>query len=651
MAHRILTPSSPYTQSTSLPPPPPPAQLASPSNNKENQHTQPTTQYGKMPTPSPFSLHSQTAAGLPPSSYPLPPSPLKQPTSTTGYVSHYTRPMAKPSPAPASLSNNEPTMTQLLASQPTSIAHYSKRAGGGGDGDSTMGNATGLLSWRKGQGFKEWEKVKLNSNEVKRKADVAQLFFYDHYFDLLSYLQHRRTRLSNFHTSLSSRSSSGSLTRESALSEWNSHLNKEHAILRKRRTKLKLDNFHIVTQVGQGGYGEVYLARHKETNQVVALKKMKKKTLAKMDEIRHVLTERDILASTSSPWLVRLLYAFQDPLHVFLAMDFIAGGDFRTLLNNSGVLKEEHARFYISEMVVSVNELHKLGYIHRDLKPENFLIDPSGHIKLTDFGLAAGALNPGKIEHLKHKLDEVADSPLILRSTIEMKSIYKTLRLADARYADSVVGSPDYMAIETLRGLEYSYSVDYWSLGCILFEFLAGFPPFSGATPEETWTNLKNWSRSLRRPHYDRPEDRIFNLSDQGWFAITSLITSREKRISTIEGIKQHPFFQGVDWDGLRDRKAPFVPALDSEIDAGYFDDFNSEADMAKYAEVREKQKHVDAVLEKGDKFNRGVWVGFTFKAKKEAEKAVREKEEKERKEAREREEERDEEESLYELF
>ena len=69
-------------------------------------------------------------------------------------------------------------------------------------------------------------------------------------------------------------------------------------------------------------------------------------------------------------------------------------------------------------------------------------------------------------------MDEVADSPLIFRSTIEMKSIYKTLRLADQRYADSVVGSPDYMAIETLRGQEYSYGVDYWSLGCILFEYV-----------------------------------------------------------------------------------------------------------------------------------------------------------------------------------
>jgi cell cycle protein kinase DBF2 len=87
-------------------------------------------------------------------------------------------------------------------------------------------------------------------------------------------------------------------------------------------------------------------------------------------KVRHVLVERDILTATKTSWLVRLLYAFQDTQHVYLAMEYVPGGDFRTLLNNSGVLKEEHARFYISEMFVAVNELHKLGYIHRDLKPE-----------------------------------------------------------------------------------------------------------------------------------------------------------------------------------------------------------------------------------------------------------------------------------------
>ncbi|BGP57155.1 hypothetical protein JCM8202_005408 [Rhodotorula sphaerocarpa] len=601
--------------------------------------------------PAPYAAHANPLAQSHSQYYhrPLPPSPSK---TTATAVPYHVRPQPPlqhhPSAAPptrglppsASAPSlaayaDDPTIAQLLAAQGRpagaggSAFHYPhSHATNGGPRDLTMGNATGLVSWRKGQGFKEWEKVKLESAEVKRKADVAQLYFYDHYFDLLTYLSARKTRLGALKASLASRAATSTLSPSDAASAWSAHRAEEHAALRKRRTKLRLEMFHIVTQVGQGGYGEVYLARHKETQQVVALKKMKKRTLAKMDEIRHVLTERDILASTSSPWLVRLLYAFQDAEHVFLAMDFIAGGDFRTLLNNSGVLKEEHARFYISEMFCAVAELHKLGYIHRDLKPENFLIDTTGHIKLTDFGLAAGALNPGKIEHMKHKLNEAADSPLVFRSTLERKSIYKTLRLADARYADSVVGSPDYMAIETLRGQSYSYSVDYWSLGCILFEFLAGYPPFSGATPDETWNNLKNWHRALRRPHYDRPEDLIFNLSDDGWSAITCLIASKERRMSTLERVQSHPFFRGVDWEHLRERTAPFIPALDSEVDAGYFDDFSSESDMAKYAEVREKQRHVEAVAERGvadPGLARGVWVGFTFRAKKDAERAFRE--------------------------
>ena len=128
------------------------------------------------------------------------------------------------------------------------------------------------------------------------------------------------------------------------------------------------------------------------------------------------------MTATKTPWLVRLLYAFQDPQHVYLAMEYVPGGDFRTLLNNAGVLKEDIARFYISEMFVAVNELHKLGYIHRDLKPEvrwyhipfvptlvssviqNFLLDGTGHVKLTDFGLATGALNPQRIESLRVKV-------------------------------------------------------------------------------------------------------------------------------------------------------------------------------------------------------------------------------------------------------
>jgi cell cycle protein kinase DBF2 len=295
----------------------------------------------------------------------------------------------------------------------------------------------------------------------------------------------------------------------------------------------------------------------------------------------------------------------------------VPGGDFRTLLNNSGVLREEHARFYAAEMFVAVNELHNLGYIHRDLKPENFLVDSTGHIKLTDFGLAAGALNPGRIESLKGRLDAVKDSELIYRTPHERSSLYKQMRAQNTAYADSIVGSPDYMAPEVLRGRSYGMSVDYWSLGCILFEFLCGFPPFSGGSPDETWANLKNWEKVLQRPVYDKPQDLQFNLSDIAWDAVTRLIDRPDRRISTITQIQSHPFFSALNLNDLRSLTAPFIPQLESDLDTGYFDDFENPDDMKKYKEVQEKALKVEAKLEKAghqlSNGSRGLWVGFTF--------------------------------------
>jgi cell cycle protein kinase DBF2 len=169
------------------------------------------------------------------------------------------------------------------------------------------------------------------------------------------------------------------------------------------------------------------------------------------------------------------------------------------------------------------------------------------------------------------------------------------------------------MAPEVLRGKPYSYSVDYWSLGCILFEFLCGFPPFTGASSEETWTNLKNWTKVLKRPHYDKPEDLVFNLTDIAWDAITRLIAHYSVRYANLEQLKTHPFFARTRWEHLRNIAPPFIPELDSELDTGYYDDFTSAEDMAKYAEVQAKQKNVEMVKEREEPFKRGVWVGFTF--------------------------------------
>ena len=396
------------------------------------------------------------------------------------------------------------------------------------------------------------------------------------------------------------------------------YLGRERANLRKRRTRLRHGDFQVLTQVGQGGYGQVYPAQKKDTREVCALKVMSKKLLFKLDEIRHVLTERDILTTANSEWLVKLFYAFQDDKSIYLAMEYVPGGDFRTLLNNTGVLHNRHARFYIAEMFTCVDSLHQLGYIHRDLKPENFLIDSTGHVKLTDFGLAAGFLAPSKIESMRIKLESVGNvvspfgiTPMEERTAAERRDGYRSLRERMPNYAKSIVGSPDYMAPEVLKGEEYDFTVDYWSLGCMLFEALAGYPPFAGATVDETWHNLKRWKQVLKKPVY---EDPTYYLSKRTWDLITRLVASKVSRFHGMTDIRAHQYFAEVDWTNLREQRAPFVPELDSETDAGYFDDFSNEADMAKYKEVHEKQQALENLADREEKMDKSLFVGFTFR-------------------------------------
>ena len=450
---------------------------------------------------------------------------------------------------------------------------------------------------------------KINDPKVKRLVGVAQLYFFDYYFDLMTYVHTRQQRLQKAKAGLSL--IENPKERET---QWRSYAGRERVLLRKRRVKLKYGDFKILTQVGQGGYGQVYLARKADTKEICALKVLNKKLLLKLDEIRHILTERDILTAAKSPWLVKLLYAFQDPTNVYLAMEFVPGGDYRTLLNNTGILNPRHTRFYISEMFCSLEALHKLGYIHRDLKPENFLIDSTGHIKLTDFGLASGAISKQRVESMKIKLDALKDMHVPYRSMSERQKMYRSLRQSDINYASSVVGSPDYMALEVLQGRSYDYTIDYWSLGCMLFETLAGYPPFAGSTTDETYANLQHWREALRRPQY---EDGRFVFSDRTWDLVQRLINSPRHRLQSFEESRNHSYFAEVDFENLRTSTPPFEPQLDSDTDAGYFDDFSNDADMAKYKEVMEKRTQVENLAERGVPLPSRAFIGFTFKHSK----------------------------------
>jgi hypothetical protein len=145
----------------------------------------------------------------------------------------------------------------------------------------------------------------------------------------------------------------------------------------------------------------------------------------------------------------------------------------------------------------------------------------------------------------------------------------------------------------------------------MLFEALAGYPPFAGATVDETWQNLKRWQRVLRKPQYDDPN---YFLSKRTWDLITRLVAAKEHRFKNINEIHKHEYFAEVDFATLREQKAPFVPELDSETDAGYFDDFSNEADMAKYKEVHDKQKALEEMADRDEKMSKALFVGFTFR-------------------------------------
>jgi serine/threonine protein kinase len=383
--------------------------------------------------------------------------------------------------------------------------------------------------------------------------------------------------------------------------------NKRSKKKRKEKKKVSLDDFEVKKLIGKGGFGQVYLAIHKATNRVMALKQMNKQLIIDKNKVEHIKNERRILIKGKSAHLVRLHYAFKDEECLYLAMEYCSGGDLKVFLSLVGVLEDSEARIYFAEMIMGVYTLHQLGYIHRDLKPENFLIDSTGHLKLADFGLS-------KAEDPKHSIsdnypqlsdeDKIKVQQALLKQEEERENIFiknsllpdmsknsllpdinknswinrnfrrtssflkissnpqdRTKKVKKRYLANSVVGSPDYMSPEVTSGLEnsdvvYGEEVDWWSLGCVFFEMVLGAPPFEGDTPHEIFSNINQWRNII--------PDLLQRYSDQMSPGLNSLIAGmlceKEKRLGRdVDDFRKHEFFAGLDWDNLQRMEPPFV--------------------------------------------------------------------------------------------
>ncbi|XP_024838247.1 protein kinase C delta type isoform X2 [Bos taurus] len=307
-------------------------------------------------------------------------------------------------------------------------------------------------------------------------------------------------------------------------------------------TKCNIDNFTFIKVLGKGSFGKVLLAELKGKKEFFAIKALKKDVVLIDDDVECTMVEKRVLALAGDhPFLTHLFCTFQTKDHLFFVMEFLNGGDLMYHIQDKGRFELSRATFYAAEIVCGLQFLHQKGIIYRDLKLDNVLLDHSGHIKIADFGMCKE-------------------------------------NMSGDRQASTFCGTPDYIAPEILQGLKYSFSVDWWSFGVLLYEMLIGQSPFHGDDEDELFESIR-----LDSPYYPRwitkeSKDILEKLLER----------DVSKRLGVTGNIKIHPFFKTINWVLLEKRavEPPFKPKVKSPGDFSNFDqEFLNEKPRLSYSD------------------------------------------------------------------
>lgn len=312
-----------------------------------------------------------------------------------------------------------------------------------------------------------------------------------------------------------------------------------------RAGKLKIEDFELLKVVGKGSFGKVMQVRKKDTNRIYALKTIRKAHIISRSEVAHTLAERSVLAQINNPFIVPLKFTFQSPEKLYFVLAFVNGGELFHHLQKEQRFDVNRSRFYTAELLCALECLHGFNVIYRDLKPENILLDYQGHIALCDFGLC--------------KLD-----------------------MKDEDRTNTFCGTPEYLAPELLLGQGYNKTVDWWTLGVLLYEMLTGLPPFYDENTNEMYRKI------LGEPlHFPGPEVVPPAAKD----LLTKLLNRDPQQRLGANGsaeIKAHPFFHAIDWRKLLQRKyePAFKPSVADALDTANFDpEFTSEPPQDSYVD------------------------------------------------------------------
>lgn len=313
----------------------------------------------------------------------------------------------------------------------------------------------------------------------------------------------------------------------------------------KNKRALTPRDFEFLKLIGRGTFGKVFQVRKRDTKRIYAMKVLSKKEIVAKKEVAHTIGERKILQrSLDSPFLVGLKFSFQTDADLYLVTDFKSGGELFWHLQKETRFSEERARFYIAELILALEHLHKYDIVYRDLKPENILLDATGHVALCDFGLSKPDL----------RSDELTNT---------------------------FCGTTEYLAPEVLLD-EHGYSkmVDWWSLGVLLFEMCCGWSPFYAEDTQQMYKNI--CFGKIRFPRGVINED--------GKQFVKGLLNRNPKhRLGAQRDaaeLKDHTFFAPIDWKALALKQVtpPFKPVVESDESVANFDPEFTSTDLGDSA-------------------------------------------------------------------
>lgn len=312
------------------------------------------------------------------------------------------------------------------------------------------------------------------------------------------------------------------------------------------------NSFDFLSIIGKGGFGKVWKVRWKKNQELYAMKEMSKAKVIDKNSVASILSERNLLSKMDHPFIVNMVFSFQDKDYLYLAMDLQTGGDLRYHIMQMKRFSENQTRFFMACILLGYEYFHNNNIVHRDIKPENLVLSQKGYVKITDFGVAKDSL-----------------------------PVPKTV----------TSGTPGYMAPEVICAQSHGIAADYFALGVMGFEFMKGIRPYLGRSRKEIKEKILAHQVQIKK--HEVPEGWSLEAAN----CINKLLIRKQANRLGYRGsdeVKNHPWFKDFPWADLYNMKLqpPYRPSNSDNFDTKY-------CNKPEHIDIETKQRYENIMYTK----------------------------------------------------